>query len=59
MITNHSRDGGPAVVFRDVAKVSAGGFALRASDAIVLAAWTVGLATVAMLRWRREASVTA
>jgi hypothetical protein len=59
MITDHPRDGGPAVVFRDVVKVSAGGFALRASDAIALAAWTAGLATVAMLRWRREASVAA
>jgi ABC-2 type transport system permease protein len=38
---------------------SAGGFALHASDAIALVAWTVGLATVAMLRWRREASATA
>jgi hypothetical protein len=38
---------------------SAGGFALHASDAIVLAAWAVGLAAVALLRWRREASATA
>jgi ABC-2 type transport system permease protein len=37
---------------------SAGGFALHASDAIVLAAWAVGLAAVALLRWRREASAT-
>ena len=38
---------------------SAGGFALHASDAIALAAWAVGLAAVALLRWRREASATA
>lgn len=38
---------------------SAGGFALHASDAIVLAAWAVGLAAVALLRWRQEASATA
>jgi len=28
-------------------------------DAIGLAAWAVGLAAVALLRWRREASATA
>ena len=38
---------------------SAGGFALHASDAIVLAAWAIGLAALAMLRWRQEASATA
>ena len=38
---------------------SAGGFALHASDVFVLAAWAVGLAAVAMLRWRQEASATA
>jgi hypothetical protein len=38
---------------------SAGGFALHASDAVVLAAWAVGLAAVAMLRWRREVSAAA
>src|SRR5215475_6822760 len=38
---------------------SAGGFALHASDAIVLAAWAIGLAAVAMLRWRQEASAAA
>jgi len=38
---------------------SAGGLPLHASDAIVLAAWAAGLATVAMLRWRREATAAA
>jgi ABC-2 type transport system permease protein len=38
---------------------SAGGFALHASDAMVLAAWAAGLAAIAMLRWRQEATVTA
>lgn len=38
---------------------SAGGFALHASDAAVLAAWAVALAAVAVLRWRQEASATA
>jgi len=38
---------------------SAGGFTLHASDVIVLAAWTVGLAAVALLRWRQEASAAA
>jgi ABC-2 type transport system permease protein len=38
---------------------SAGGFPLHASDAIVLAAWAAGLAAVAMLRWRQEASTAA
>jgi ABC-2 type transport system permease protein len=38
---------------------SAGGFALHASDAIVLAAWAAGLAAVALLRWRQEASAAA
>jgi hypothetical protein len=38
---------------------SAGGFGLHGSDAIVLAAWAVGLAAVALPRWRREASATA
>jgi ABC-2 type transport system permease protein len=38
---------------------SAGGFALHASDVLVLAAWAAGLAAVVMLRWRQEASATA
>jgi ABC-2 type transport system permease protein len=38
---------------------SAGGFALHASDAMVLAAWAAGLAAIAMLRWRQEATATA
>jgi hypothetical protein len=37
----------------------ASGFALPASDAIVLAGRAVGLAAVALLCWRREASATA
>jgi len=37
---------------------SAGGFALHASDAMVLAAWAAVLAAIAMLRWRQEATAT-
>jgi hypothetical protein len=52
MITNHPPDGGPAVAFSDVVKVYHSGVR-------VLAAWAVGLAAVAMLRWRREATAAA
>jgi ABC-2 type transport system permease protein len=38
---------------------SAGGFALHASDALVLAAWAAGLAAVVLLRWRQETSAAA
>jgi len=51
-MANHPPEGGPAVVFRDVVKVYRPG--VRA-----LAASAVGLAAVAMLRWRREATAAA
>jgi hypothetical protein len=61
MISNQSQAGKvlPSYHLAQLGWDSAGGLALHASDAIVLAAWAAGLAAAAMLRWRREATAAA